>query len=318
MKISLVGFGYWGKNLARALNQLGVLIAVCDNDRDHLQEALNTFPKIVPYTCLDSLLKSNIDAVIIATPPKTHFTIAQKSLEAYKHVFVEKPMATNVRQAKILHGTALTHNRMLQVGHTFVYNSGIQKMKEYINNGELGNLKYIDIQFLNLGKYQEGGVILDLAAHGLSIADYLLNGESVKDIKVAKANFSLGMNDWANITGYYQSGIVLNLSLSWFYPTKVRRFTALGDKKMVIFDDIKEPRIQLIDKSVRTTNNSSSSWGTSMTNYTVGNIVIPNIRFTEPLKMEMLDFIEAIKSGKKPLANSEQGIRVTEILEKIL
>ena len=319
-KILLCGYGYWGKNLARVLYQLGVLSAICDTNVDNLAKAAAAYPNIVVYTKFDAALRSNVDAVVIVTPPKTHFILGYQALMAQKHVFVEKPMTTSLADATQLAEYALRQNRILQVGHTFLFNSGIRKMKEYIHTGELGNIKYIDIQQVNLGKFQSGGVILDLAAHGLSIADYLLGypNSKVKDVNTSKASFmSPDLVDWANIVVNYEKGALLNLNISWLHPKKIRRFTVVGDEKMVIFDDINEPRIQLIDKSIRL-EESVSCWGNSMANYTVGNIIIPTIKFEEPIKEEMKHFIQCIEKNEQPITNGVHGVRVMDIMERVL
>lgn len=318
MKIGLCGFGYWGKNLARVLNQLRALSAICDNNKSNLNRAKILYPNIKLYNSLNSMLKSDCDGVVIATPPHTHFNLGMKVLYSRKHVCIEKPMAISYSHAKTLNKYATNLGKTLQIGHTFVYNSGIRKIKEYIDNKTLGQVKYISIQQLNLGKYQRGGVILDLAAHGLSIADYLLDGAEVKNIKVAKGYLRFSnIIDWASIVVYYKNGALLHLNLSWLHPIKIRKFTVVGNKKMVIFDDVNEPRIQLIDKSVRT-QERQSSWGNSIINYNTGSIIIPNIKFKEPLKEEMSDFIHAIKTNSKPITDGKQGLRVVKILEKLL
>lgn len=321
MKIGLIGAGYWGKNLARVLRQLDVLSVICDSSSENLMRAIDIYsaPGMHFYNKIENLLKSDIDAVVIATPPQTHFSLAMASLAAGKHVFVEKPMTVFSKEAGILTNKALNDRKILQVGHTFIYNSGIRKLKEYIDNRELGVIKYIDIQYLNLGKYQRGGVILDLAAHGLSVADYLLGIDDTTsvNVKVSKACFNnKNLIDWANITACYSNKVLLNLSINWLHPMKTRKFVVVGSKKMAIFDDINEPRIQLIDKSVRL-EESSSSWGNSMANYTIGNIVIPNIQFREPLKEEMIAFIDSIETGNQSIADGKQGQRVVEIIDKI-
>ena len=317
-RIAIVGAGYWGTNLARVLSQLGVLYAICDSDEKNLRRVKSSYPNIPVYKNASKLIQSDIEGIVIATPPNTHFKLGMASLMANKHTFIEKPVTTVYGEAVILNEEAKIRNLVLQVGHTFVYNSGIQKIKEYIDSGELGNIKYIDISYCNLGKYQAGGVILDLAAHGLSVADYLLGGVETTDVKVSKANLnSKDLTDWANAVVYYRNGVVLNLSMSWFHPLKVRKFMVIGDKKMTVYDDINEPRIQIIDKSVRL-QPSVSSWGNSIANYTVGNIVIPPIQLKEPLKEEMKAFIESIETGKHPIADGEQGKRVTGIMEKLL
>jgi predicted dehydrogenase len=321
MRVGLIGYGYWGKNLARVLNELGVLSNICDTNKDNLSKARNLYSKfgILMHNDIDIFLEY-VDAVVIATPPQTHFNLGMKCLQSNKHTFIEKPMTTSTKEAGILVGEAINKDRILQVGHTFIYNSGIRKLKDYINNGELGKIKYIDIQQVNLGKYQKGGVILDLAAHGLSIADYLLDIDMYTTMRCQVAKACLNYKDiidWADIVVCYSKGVILRLNISWLHPLKIRKFTVVGDKKMVIFDDINEPRLQLIDKSVRF-EESTSSWGNSMANYQVGNIVIPNIKFKEPLKEEMMAFLEAIKSGLQPIANGNQGSRVTEIMDKLL
>lgn len=326
IKIGFVGYGYWGKNVLRnlmAMKDIRVK-AICDKNEENLNEAMEQYPKIpLPTTNFDDLIKNKgIDALVLATTPETHHWMVKKALEADKHVFVEKPFVTSSKDANELVYLAKQHNRVICVGHTFVYNPAINDIKTLITDGELGKIHYIDFTMTNLGKYQKYNVLWDLAPHGVSIILHLLEGYRVYRVEVNGIDaIKKGLLDVAYLTIYLWDDegnrVLANIHFSWLNPNKERRLTVVGSKKMVVFDDISPlEKLRIYDKGISSSKTNFSSWGESIVGYRHGNIIIPTTTAGEPLKIELQDFIASIVYQSKPVSDGEMGLRVTEVIEK--
>lgn len=324
VNIAMAGLGYWGPNLLRNLVSVeGVnVVALCDVDSSR---AVSVGKRLCPgaeaVSDYRSLAKdSSIDAVIIATPIKTHYEIARFFLAAGKHVFVEKPLAGSPSECQSLIDLANNQNRILMVGHVFEFNVAVQRIKEYIERGELGKLFYVYSQRVNLGRIQSDvNALWSFAPHDLSILNYWF-GES--PIRVSARGFSClgrGVEDVVFVTLEYASGLGAHLHLGWLDPRKVRLMTLVGSKKMLVYDDVSlDAKIQIYDKGIaglHTLMESPETFAEFQFQLRVGDLVIPSLQFGEPLQSECLHFIDCVKTGRSPATDGMSGLRVVTVLE---
>lgn len=314
LRIGLIGYGYWGSKHARVLASLpGVSLTVVEGDPKRLQAARNSFPWARFASSLDGA-KGMLDAVVIATPPHTHGPLALQALRANLHALVEKPFATSVREAEALVAMANASKLTVMVGHTYEYNAAVEKLKEIVQSGELGRILYMDTSRLNLGLYQSDcNVIWDLVPHDISILSYLLD------------EFPDTVSVWAqrSLPGLQHDQAYLRLSfptasafihVSWLHPSKERRVTVVGDRKMAVYDDLSDAeRIRIYDKSVGHTESIKPVPSMPVT-YRNGNIVSPYVEFSEPLFVQDAHFVECIRTGRHPRSSGERGLEVVRVL----
>jgi len=311
-RIVIIGLGYWGPNLLRNFNSLGVVTAAFDLDRSRLEKFEESYNNIYFDTDWESYIKNkknSVDAIVIATPPDTHYDIALECLKHDKHVFIEKPMTLNVGEAENLIVLAERKKKILMVGHTFLYTPEVRKIKEIIEAGELGNVQYIHASRLNLGKFQKANVVADLSPHDISIFNYLLD-DRIKSV------FSQGYSfvdkeviEVAFVTFEYEKGAVCNLHLSWLDPLKERTTTIVGDKKMLVYDMMAEEKIKIYDKGVDILNDTSD-YGRYMLSYRHGDIWSPHTDVWEPLALECKHFVDCIEGKDDLLTNGYNGREV--------
>lgn len=315
--VAVIGAGYWGKNLIRTFNNLGRLLSVYDTD----VEALKCYQEDPTYNKVDfdtdytkCLMRWDIKGVVIATPPSTHYDIAKKCLEYDKHVFIEKPMTLDEESSKELVALAKEKNRIIMVGHIFLYSPEIIKLKEIITAEEFGEVKYIYTQRLNLGKVQECGVIMDLAPHDVSILDYLLDDTCVGVRTTADSNVLDGVEDVAFVAMRYSQGTLAHLHLSWLDPLKVRNTVVVGDKQMAVCDSGNKS-IHIYNTSIDVENperKSNASYAAHLLSYKYGDVVSPFIPNGEPMMNEALEFIDCMETGFPPTADGELGTDVVK------
>ena len=259
---------------------------------------------------------SDIDAIAIATPVHLHFEFAKKSLEAGKHTFIEKPMASSSKQCLELLELAEKNNLTLMIGHTFIFTPAVRKIKDIIDSGDLGEIYYINSQRLNLGLFQKDiNVAWDLAPHDISIILFILNQTPVSVNCQGKANITKGIEDTTNMTINFSDGGFATIQSSWLDPNKIRKMTFVGSKKMLVYNDT-EPleKIKIYDKRVETPP-YYDSFGEFQYSYHYGDIHVPYIKGTEPLKFECQQFLDCIKAGKKSESSGHEGMMVVQILE---
>jgi predicted dehydrogenase len=295
MKVGIIGYGYWGPNLTRNFYELpsSDLVAVADLKEERLKQAQSKYPQIIVTREYRDLFTLGLDAVVVSTPPVTHYSIAKDCLEHNLHVLVEKPMTLNSQQAEELIALAESKGLILMVGHTFEYNSAVHALKKYIDSGELGKIYYVDTARLNLGLFQrDSNVLWDLAPHDISILLYLLGQNPVSVSAQGMQCVSEGVHDVAYVNLIFPNNILAYIHVSWLDPCKVRRITVVGSKKMVVYNDIEnEQKIRVYDKGVDIPE-YTNGFGEFQYNYRSGDITIPNIRFVEPLMQECRTFIE--------------------------
>jgi predicted dehydrogenase len=318
MNVGLIGYGYWGPNLARVLNQTQKcdFVAICDSNPANLQRALRQYPALRGYSRLEDFWEK-VDAVVIATPISTHYKLAKQALEAGKHVMVEKPLAHNVISAKELVDIACHRNLTLMVGHTFIYSPPVIKVKELIQSGSLGDLYYISLSRVNLGLYQKDvDVVWDLAVHDISILLYWLEETPVWGDSFGRSCVQTDKNDVAFIWLRFPSGVVASIEISWLSPQKMRRTAVVGSKRMVVYDDTESSeKVKVYDRGV--TLKPPESFGEFQLTYRMGDMVAPYLGSGEPLLAEVEHFVECAQTGKRAHTDGEFGLKVVEVLERV-
>ena len=319
MKIALVGLGYWGPNLLRVLKKLDVLVAAFDLDEKKL-ERFTTDPvyKDVHFDTdwTKCLGRADIDGVVIATPPKTHYSIAMEALSTGKNVFIEKPMTTDVDEAQAVFNLAKKMDKVLMVGHIFLYVPEVIKIKEIIDSGELGEVVYIHASRLNLGKFQKSNVVADLAPHDISIFNYLLDDHVIRVHSNGYGFINKDIVEVAKVTFEYNKGVVCDLHLSWLDPRKKRVTTVVGTKKMLVYNMLAEEKIKIYDKGVDVFDTSEHA--SYMLAYRHGDVYSPCTEVWEPLYKECNHFVECIRNKQTPLSGGENGIAVVKSLSAAL
>jgi predicted dehydrogenase len=325
VRIAQIGLGYWGPNLLRNLLAIDdvEVVAVADLDERRRREARENRPRIDAAASHREILeRPDVDAVVIATPAATHATMVEEALAAGKHVLVEKPLALDAAAARRLVALAAERGRVLMVGHTFLYNAAVRRLKEYVDGGELGEVYYLYAQRLNLGRVRHDvNALWNFAPHDVSIALYLLGDVPVE---VSARGFSYlqnGIEDVAFVTLVFRESRSAHLHLSWLDPHKVRRLTVVGSRKMAAYDDVSaEARITLYDRGVdRVPSADSPRDFTSFAEFQLrlrsGDVTIPQIAFPEPLRTECEHFVACIRDGHAPLSGGEHGLDVVRVIE---
>ena len=323
IRVVVIGAGQWGPNLIRNFHnkQTSEVVWIIDHDAARLAEVHARFPDVqVGEDAEQALRDPSVHAIIVATPTSTHYALAKKALERRKHVLVEKPLTTEVKQGLELLELARSQRLALMVGHVFVYNPAIRKVKEYLDAGHLGKAYYVSMVRTNLGPIRaDVNAAWDLAAHDLSIANYWLNAEPLSVSAIGGTWINQGIEDAVFATLRYPQGVLVNLHASWLNPRKARDITVVGERRMLTFDDmnLNEPlRIynkQVTDVSTRPTYiDSFASFHASIRK---GDITVPKVAVGEPLAAQCAHFLECIVSGKQPFTGAPEGIAVVRALE---
>ncbi|WP_210529330.1 Gfo/Idh/MocA family protein [Rubellimicrobium arenae] len=316
IRIGLVGYGYWGPNIARVVAELETteLTAIADYSTPARQRAGRRHPSAHLLSDWRDLIKSaDVDAVVVATPVDTHFDIAMAALKAGKHVLVEKPMADTSAHAAALVDEAARRNRVLMVDHTFVYTPAIQKIRALIDAGEIGDVYYYDSTRINLGLFQRDvNVIWDLAVHDFAIMDHLLDADPVA-ISASAAAFVPGSpENMAYLTVYHDDGTMAHLNVNWLSPVKIRQTLIGGSRRMVIYDDMQtSEKVKVYDRGAMVEGDPGYEHRVS---YRSGDIWAPALSTKEALLTEMQEFVRCIETGARPLTDGLRGLRVVNLL----
>jgi predicted dehydrogenase len=317
--IGLAGAGAWGKQLLRNFANLPEcrVQSVCDISEKVRTSVSRSYPNVVTYARFEEMISnSELNAVVIATTPDTHFSLALKALESGKDVFVEKPLVLTVSDAERLVDAANRLERILMVGHIMVYHPAVLKLKSLIDSGELGEVYYLYGARLNLGKVRDiENALWSFAPHDISIVLYLVGKEPVSVTSVGNAYLqkAKGIEDVSFMTLQFEDGKMAHIHVSWLDPNKERKLTVVGSKKMVIFDDTEAAeKLRIYDKSVYV-NADYQTYGEYLALRT-GDIVIPKIDSSEPLRSECLHFIDAVEKRTKPRSDGYEGLKVVKIL----
>jgi predicted dehydrogenase len=318
--IAIVGFGYWGPNVVRNILERPELrlAGLCELDRNRTADFSGRYPRIRVESELDVLLDDpDIQAVAIATPPRTHHGLVRRALEAGKHVLVEKPLATSVTQAEDLIELAERTGLVLMPGHTFLYSPSVNKVRELVHSGELGDVYFITSSRMNLGLYQSDGVISDLAPHDLSILLYWLDQPVTQIAAAGQSIFQDGVPETAFLTVTFAGGARANVQISWLAPRKMRQMVVVGSKRMVQYEDTSsDESVRIYDRGLDVSMaEAPATFGEYQLTYRSGDIVVPRIEAAEPLGLELADFAHAILTGDEPRSNSRLGLEVVRALE---
>jgi len=321
-----IGYGYWGPNLARNLSRIENvrMAALCDIERKSIEKFKANFPDAEIYAEYQAALnQDNIDAVVVSTPAALHYRMTRDALEAGKHVLVEKPLSLTSEEGRELVNLARKNNLILMVGHTFLYNSAVIKIKDYINRGELGKIYYLYSRRLNLGKVRSDiNSLWNFAPHDIAIILYFL--DNIKPVNVTARGFSYiqpEIEDVVFLTIEFENAVSAHVHVSWIDPNKVRKMTIVGSKKMVVYDDVSnDAKITLYDKGVdkqyvNKELKGFENYGEFQLLLRAGDVHVPRFDFIEPLKMECDHFVKSIRSGKRPLTDGVHGLEVVKILE---
>jgi predicted dehydrogenase len=326
LTLAQLGCGYWGPNLLRnfsALPNCSVKYVV-DKSAERRVFVERNFPQTIAVDSFDSVLKDrDVNAVIIATPAETHFTLARQALQAGKHVFVEKPLATKVTEVDELAKWAAKNSLVVMAGHTFIYNSAVRYVKQFIEAGELGDIRYIYSQRLNLGRIRTDiDALWNFAPHDISIIQYWLgDSEPIAVSRQGMAYMQEGIDDVVFLNLEYPGKVIANIHVSWLDPQKVRKMIIVGSRRMVVYDDVAENKIAIYDKGI----DRKAILGENMDfdkpqplefNYRSGDILFPQVKFSEPLRVEAEHFYDCITNSRPPLTGIGHARSVVSILER--
>lgn len=320
IKVGIIGCGYWGPNLIRNFNEnyhTDIRYA-CDLTKERLGRIKIRYPHINTTTNYKELLwNKDIHAIAIATPVFTHYKLVKESLEASKHVLVEKPLTSSVREAERLINLASKKGLILLVDHTFIYTNAIRRIKEFISAGELGEMYYFDSVRVNLGLFQHDvNVIWDLAPHDLSIMDFIVGGKPSSVVATGASHTASKLEDVAYVTVRFKGSLIAHFHVNWMSPVKIRKIIIGGSKKMVVFDDLDPAeKIKIYDKGITLSRSDEKSVYQSLVQYRIGDMYAPSISNVEALKVEVEHFADCIKNNKTPITDGEAGLRIVRILE---
>jgi predicted dehydrogenase len=317
LRIAVCGYGYWGPNLVRNVAERPELelAALCERDQARADAFRSRFGGVPVYADLDDLLEDpTIDAVLVATPPRTHHMLASAALEAGKHVLVEKPLARTSAEASDLVDIADRRGLVLMPGHTFLYSPPVNKVRELMHQGALGEVYFVTSSRMNLGKYQPDGVICDLAPHDVSILLYLLDEPVVQVSASARSIFREQNPEVAFLTLTFASGVTANIQISWLAPRKVREMVFVGSRRMVQYDDTAaDESVRVFDRGMEF--EAPANFGEFQLSYRSGDIVVPRVEAAEPLSLELQDFARAIRTGVVPRSHSRLGLETVAVIE---
>ena len=317
--IGVIGCGYWGPNLIRNFTHLkdSEVLICADLDEGRLAHMKSLYPHLEVTTDYTRLLaRDDLDAIVIATPPETHHKFAIEVLEAGKHVFVEKPLAVTGSESAEMVAVADKRGLTLMTGHTFVYTAAVNKIKELIQSGELGDILYISSTRVNLGLFQENiNVIWDLAPHDVSILNYILDSTPEAVSAVGHSYIQRDVEDVAFLTFRYPHSVMAHIHVSWLNPNKIRKTTVVGSKKMLVYDDISPlEKIRIYDKGVNIQPHYDT-FGEFQLSYRFGDIFIPKLDDSEPLKVECQHFVDCALGKAASRSSGHHGHEVVSVLE---
>jgi predicted dehydrogenase len=317
IRIAQVGYGYWGPNLARNFAQLpdAELTYVVDANPAARATAQRLYNCKTVATIEEALADPQVDALVLATPARTHHDLALAALTAGKHLLIEKPLAMSVAEGRSIVAMAAQQKRVLMVGHVFEYNPAVHYIKRAIDGGELGDLYYLYSRRVNLGRVQSDiNALWSIAPHDISIAIHLL-GQAPEAVSCQGAACLNGqVEDVIFLTLYFPGNVLCHIHVSWLDPSKTRELTVVGSQKMIVYDDVAtEGKVRIYDKGAF--RKGDPIYGEFQYKLHSGDIWIPRIDMQEPLRLECAHFVDCIRTGQRPLTDGENGLRVVSVLE---
>jgi len=322
LQIGIIGCGHWGPNHVRVLSQIkdATVTAAADPSEQRLATIADLFPTVARYRDHREMLRAAaLDAVVVATPTSSHAAIVADALEAGKHVLCEKPLCHKVAEGERLVALAANKGLVLMVGHIFLFNPGIQKVKELLDGNEVGTVRSLSAIRTNLGPVRNDvNAAWDLASHDISIFNWLLGAEPVELQAMGAAFLQPGIEDVVNITMRYPDNVLASIQCSWLDPKKVRQLTIVGSKRMMTWDDLALSNpVAIYEKTVET-NSDAAGYGEFLRlSMLDGDVRLPKVHAAEPLKAQNSAFITAIREGTKPASDGSFGVGVVRALELV-
>ncbi len=290
---------------------------ICDQDVNRLKQLKTLYPEVQTETEYAKVLADKqVDAIVIATPVRFHFKMAKAALEAGKHVFIEKPMASSSAECEELNSIAQSKGLTLMIGHTFLYSAPVRKIKEIVKSGDIGQIQYISSRRLNLGLYQKDiNVAWDLAPHDISIILYIMEQSPLAVNCLGNCHVTPGIEDVTNMSLTFPNNQLATIHNSWLDPRKVREMTIVGTRRMIVYDDV-EPleKIKIYDARVDRPPHYNT-FAEFTYSYHYGDIYVPYVKQEEPLKVETQHFLDCIMTGATPISNGQHGLELVKILE---
>lgn len=317
IRVGVVGYGYWGPNVARNFDGVpgSRVVAICDLNAESLQRARKAFPA-TELTCeyRDIVRSKTIDAIAVVTPVSTHFSLAKMALENGKHVFVEKPFTRTVAEAEQLIELAARKHLTIMVDHTFLFTGAVRAIRQLIHEDVLGPLYYYDSTRVNLGLFQSDiNVLWDLGAHDLSIMDHLIKERPVAIVATGATHVN-SLEDVAYMTVYFENSMIAHINVNWLSPLKMRTTLLSGQKKMLVWNDLEpDEKIKVYDKGIEVTDKEGVY--KLLVSYRSGDMWAPKIEQVEALRTEAEYFVECIQGNEVPFNDGHAGLRVVRMLE---
>ena len=320
IKVGLIGYGYWGPNLARNLADTeGVELAAIAEARPDRREAAARRHQDTTMVAdaADLIARDDLDAVVIATPLHTHYALAAAAIERGRHVLIEKPLAASKKEAESLADLAAKHGVRLMVDHTFVYTGAVRTIRGLVDSGQLGDLLYLDSVRVNLGLFQQDtNVIWDLAAHDLSIMDYLVDARPVAVSADGTALAGFDRENVAYVTVHFDTGFLAHFHVNWLAPVKIRQMLFGGRQRMLVYDDMDpSEKVRVYDKGVNLDVVDDQTRRQILVSYRTGDMYAPKLDRREALTLVAREFADAIAERRTPLTGAAAGIRVVSLLE---
>jgi predicted dehydrogenase len=317
LKFGVIGYGYWGPNIVRNLRSLEgcQVVAICDQTPTARKRIQAAHPGIPVHSDFHELVRStDVDAVAVITPVWTHYELTKAALEHGKHVFVEKPFTSTVKQAEKLINLAEQKKLQIMVDHTFLFTGAVRKIKKLLKDEMLGKLYYYDSTRVNLGLFQHDcNVIWDLAPHDLSIMNHLLHKEAEAISATGQAHLN-EFEDIAFITAYFPDNVIAHINVNWISPVKVRTTLIGGEKKMLVWNDLEaDEKLKIYDKGVNV--KSQEGVYNLLVSYRSGDMWAPQVEQVEALHLELQYFVECIKKNETPFNGGCAGLKVVRMLE---
>jgi predicted dehydrogenase len=317
--VGVVGYGYWGPNLARCFSETADcrLVAVADSSPAALARVAQRHPDVRATTDWNDLIVDPIvDAVVIATPVRTHFELGMAALRAGKHVLIEKPIAETSSQAAALVEEAASRNLVLLVDHTFCFTPAVAKLRELITTGKLGDIYYYISNRMNLGLFQNDvDVIWDLAVHDIAILQHCLGQRPVAVTASGACHVPGRPANMAHLALFFEDGLTADINVNWLSPVKIRQSILAGSKQMVVYDDLElSEKVKIYDSGVKLSGNPDEIHQ-MLVSYRIGDVTVPRLDTGEALLAEAAHFIDCIKTGGIPITDGVMGLQVLEVLE---
>lgn len=324
MRIAVVGCGYWGINHVRVVSEIPEteLVAVCDRDANRLRDIQQRYPNAYSFTDVATMLDAvgdDIDAAVVATTATQHYQVARVLLEAGKHVLIEKPITTDVDEAFELVRLANKANVKLMVGHIFLFNSGIEKVKFYVTLGELGQIHYLYAHRTNLGPVRaDVNALWDLATHDIAIFNYLLDQTPLWVSAVGSKVLHSSHEDVGFIVLGYPNGVLGQIHASWVDPHKVRELVVVGSNQRIAFNDL-DPvqKVSVFEKGIGFVPHEPASFGEYELSIRDGDIISPHIKINEPLKSQLKHFVDSVANNRLPLSDGLFGAKVVQVMKAV-